>query len=82
MTAADRLAEIRHRHLYDVDLGRWDEDEVGMLDALDAVLALCAWSERAADEVRETTQPWDVTTAMLTTEQVRAAITEALGGGA
>jgi hypothetical protein len=50
MSAADALAAIRDRHLYDVDLGRWDQDETGMLDALDAVLALCAQAEPRHDQ--------------------------------
>lgn len=43
MTTADdraRLERIRHDHLYDVDLGRWDDDETWLLriaeDGLDA----------------------------------------------
>lgn len=80
MTADDRLAEIRHRHLHDVDLGRWDEDEVGMLAALDAVLAL----RDPAPLVSETdTVPnaWDEGYSLALAD-VRAAITDALGGGA
>lgn len=76
MSAADRLAAIRHRHLYDVDLGRWDEDETGMLAALDAVLALCdeAAPRRMGDGY--------LSASVLAPEDVRAAITDALGGGA
>lgn len=75
MSAADRLAAIRHRHLYDVDLGRWDEDEVGMLAALDAVLALC-------DEMYDlcTHGGSDCHCDCLGVRDVRTAIADALGG--
>jgi hypothetical protein len=60
MTTADdraRLERIRHDHLYDVDLGRWDDDETWLLrmaeDGLDArdriaaALALCDEADEA-----------------------------------
>jgi hypothetical protein len=73
VTAAERLAEIRDRHRYDVDLGRWDQDEVGMLDALDAVLALCDRYERAD----ERHQP---PSGQAVAAKVYNAIIDALGG--